>query len=393
MLSFPDKSLFRLDRHVKLPNGNAKKGGGVCLYVDNKYSKFCKIVTTTTMSNEEIEILTISVRKPGLKHMNITVIYKPPKTNVQTVIDFLKNGQNELMSRNQELWLMGDFNTDFLIRDNTDTKKFVSFFRNHGLSQLISKVTRPNKYKGSCIDWIVTNSPFMIYCGATNVLISDHLTIFCVRKKKRENNRIVYRVVRDYRNYSEPILSQLLRNHNWDNLKNSRNPNEQWDILYYVILEILSVMCPFKRYKQREVIKPWLNAEIYREIRYRERCLNVFRCTGCQRYLELARKSRNRITLLITRAKINYFKTILDANAKNPKKFWRILKGFTDINPGKNTSSSFIDPVTNDEVLSCDTPDFLNNYFVDIIDRLGIVDPINTYQDFENLYEIKNYVS
>ena len=79
MLSFPGKSLFRLDRQTKLANGATKKGGGICVYIDNKYSKFCKAISSCSVSNADLEILTIGLMKPGLKFMNISVVYKPPQ--------------------------------------------------------------------------------------------------------------------------------------------------------------------------------------------------------------------------------------------------------------------------------------------------------------------------
>ena len=143
--------------------------------------------------------------------MNISVVYKPPKSNVTTVTDFFKDVHQDLFVPNGEIWLLGDFNTDFLVRDSINTKKLVIFFRNNGLSQLISEITRPNKFKGTCIDWIITNSLFVLHSGVSNVLISDHLTVFCVRKKKRENTCTVYRVFRDLKNYSQQNFINLLR--------------------------------------------------------------------------------------------------------------------------------------------------------------------------------------
>ena len=251
--------------------------------------------------------------------MNITVLYKSPKTAPKTVIDYLKMKQNDIVPCNVKFWLLGDFNVDFLVRDNVNTKKFVSYFRNIGLTQLISYVTRPNIYRGSCIDWIVTDSPFVQHSGVTNVLISDHLTVFCVCKKKRENNRMVYRTYRDFRNYSKENCVQLLKNSNWEFLSSLNDPNEQWELLRNKALEILSVMCPYKRYKQREEIKPWLTSEIYCEIRYREKCLNLFRITGNQYYFKLACTVRNRVNALVDQAKSSYFRNLLNTNAKKRK--------------------------------------------------------------------------
>ena len=104
----------------------------------------------------------------------------------------------------------------------------------------------------------------------------------------------------------------------------------------------------------------------------------MFRSTGCQHYLRLAFKARNKITAMIDRAKSNYFKNVLNDNAKNPKKFWQILKGFTDNNPRNRNISNFVDPVTNAEYSNSDTADFLNSYFVNIVERLNITNPDNT---------------
>ena len=147
-------------------------------------------------------------------------------------------------------------------------------------------------------------------------------------------------------------------------------------------------MCPLKRYKQREVVKPWLTPEIYRAIRSREQSIKVFQSTGCQHYYKLACTLRNRINVMIDQAKANYFKNVLHTNSKNPKKFWRILKNFTDNNPDRNVSSNFIDPVSKMDIPSHETPDFLNAYFVNIVERLNIVTPDNTFMDFENLYNV-----
>ena len=148
----------------------------------------------------------------------------------------------------------------------------------------MTDITRPSKYRGSCIDWIVTNSTFVLHSGVSNVLILDRLTVYCIKKKHRENTRTVFRVFRNFKNYSKPNFIQLLKNYDWNPLRNSQDPNYQWELLYKRILEILSIMCPFKRYNQREIVKLWLTPDIYREMRYREKCLNVFRSTRCQQY-------------------------------------------------------------------------------------------------------------
>ena len=137
MLKFPGKTLFRLDRQSTLQTGKTKKGGGVCNYIDNKFSKYCQVIQECSTSNEDIDIFTLSLRKPGLKFMNVSVLYKPPKTSSKKLVDYLKSVSAEVMPHNVELWILGYFNTDFLVRDNDNTKKLISYFHSIGLSQLI----------------------------------------------------------------------------------------------------------------------------------------------------------------------------------------------------------------------------------------------------------------
>ena len=131
------------------------------------------------------------------------------------------------MPQNIELWVLGDFNTDFLVRDNDSTKKLTSYLRSIGLYQLINQITRPGIHKGTCIDWKLTNSPFVKHSGSSYDLISDHLAVFAVRKKDRENTKCIYRTVRDVSNYNKDIFVDLLRNYDWDTLKNNPNPDAQ----------------------------------------------------------------------------------------------------------------------------------------------------------------------
>ena len=90
--------------------------------------------------------------------MSICCLYRPANGNIKKCIDFLKKMFQRCKS---EIWLVGDFNIDFLDRANVGRKKFLSSFNIFGLRQLINEITRPHSKGGTCIDWIVTNSQFL----------------------------------------------------------------------------------------------------------------------------------------------------------------------------------------------------------------------------------------
>ena len=59
----------------------------------------------------------------------------------------------------------------------------------------------------------------------------------------------------------------------------------------------------------------------------------------------------------------------------------RIIKSFTDNTSDSNVIPNFKDPLTHDTIPTRDLPDFLNSFFVDIADRLGIVNPATPLYD------------
>ena len=136
-IQFPGKRVFRSDR-----NG---RGGGVCIYIDSKIAPFCDIAKATTFSNRNLEIVSINIRKPGMKHMFICTVYRPPRGNVKIAVDRL----HEILSNRElfkkEIWLLGDFNVDYLDRNQPNLIKFNELFKKFGCIQLISDITRPGK--------------------------------------------------------------------------------------------------------------------------------------------------------------------------------------------------------------------------------------------------------
>ena len=201
----------------------------------------------------------------------------------------------------------------------------MNIFKPFGLRQLIQSITRPNRSGGTCIDWIVTNSDYIRQSGVYDIYISDHLPVYCIKKKAREHHRCTYRMCRDLSNYDNVNFCTLLRYANWAQVELSHDMCEMWDLLYKQTLDILAIMCPFKKYKQRENVSPWMSADIYKAMRLCDKYISLFRASGCQYYLELTRRSRNRVNQIVNNAKSEYIRRRLRENNSNPRKFWRII--------------------------------------------------------------------
>ena len=309
--------------------------------------------------------------------MLISCLYRPPRGKIQNCIDRLTETYARRENAKVEIWLIGDFNVDFLKRGESNLVKFLNFFKRFGCTQLINDTTRPGKHKCSCIDWIVTNSNFISESSATDMMLSDHYVVYCIKKKSRERVSYVYRYFRNYKLYNAQNFINLFRL-GLDSLEQNfleiGDPNVLWKHVYDIATGILEVMCPFRRYRQREFPTPWMTPDIYTEIRLRARFVKLFNRFRSNNFLILLRRQRNKVNSLIDNAKRDYIINSLHQNSKNPKKFWRIVNNMLKGSSEKSHTVQFIDPDSNDPMPDGFQADFLNSYFCNISKRLGLSD-------------------
>ena len=142
------------------------------------------------------ECITVRVQKPNNRFMYIMCMYNPPTGSSEGFITFLRNFVNIQHVARSEIWILGDFNMNYLIRNNLEIMNVNKFLKEYNLTQLISLPTRLTTPGGSCIDWIITNSQFIDKEGILNDLLSDHFPVYVVRKKPREKINKVRKSVR-----------------------------------------------------------------------------------------------------------------------------------------------------------------------------------------------------
>ena len=172
-------------------------------------------------------------------------------------------------------------------------------------------------------------------------------------------------------NYDSEIFKNLLVCEKWDEFDNTQDVNQLWKIFNAKLIDILAIMCPFKRFKQREKITPWIGPDIYRAMRERDFYIKLFKITRCHKYLVESRPLRNKVNGLIHRAKSDYIKSQLRSN-RNPKKFWRIIKDSLKPKDDVTMSARYIDPLNGEYVDTGNEANFLNEYFVNIVKNLYI---------------------
>ena len=193
------------------------------------------------------------------------------------------------------------------------------FTKKLGLRNLINTITRPNIRGGTCIDLIMTDSIYVLDAGVLNDFISDHYSIFSIRKKKRESHITVKRKVRDYRVFNENVFETILKGKNWDDFNATPNPDVQWEVILKYVNEILAIMCPYKIVNTRKKVTLWLTPDIYKAIREKKSLVKHYKAGKDPEILKALRTKRNYVNNLIEKSKSEYIKNMLRTNARKPK--------------------------------------------------------------------------
>ena len=87
------------------------------------------------------------------------------------------------------------------------------------------------------------------------------------------------KTVQDYAKYDHDDFRILITNSNWDLFDNLIDPNLQLEVMLDVVLNILSIMCPFKKVFARKTIIPWLSTNIYHTIREKKILVKKYKRT------------------------------------------------------------------------------------------------------------------
>ena len=370
LVELNDKIIFRCDRHTNISDFRKNTfGGGVCVYIAKPFSSFSNKISHHTLVCKDFEIITISIDKPNFRKMLVVCVYKPPSGKIENCITFLKQILSDPEFIKREIWILGDFNVDLLKRNDPRVISLQAFSKSKGLEQKILEITRPNRQSGSCIDLIMTNCAFVQSSGTLDDYVSDHYTVYCIRKKHKENKECYLKSARQYRNYNHDDFVNLLRAKNWTLYDNMKDLDQQWIFIKQAALEILSIMCPYKTVHVRKSSTPWITPDIFNSIKAKQDLIRIYKATKTHDTLNRMRVLRNELNSKIDKAKAAYIVNKLHLYGKHPKKFWRIINDMikhtnaADISTMEFKNSQGI-KVTKDEI-----PDFMNNYFATIAER------------------------
>ena len=88
--------------------------GGLACYLSNSLSPDTQLLVPICVTTPDIELLVLKISCKGKKTRIICTVYRPPDGDVDSLLHALENALLVYDLSNNEIWIVGDFNIDYL---------------------------------------------------------------------------------------------------------------------------------------------------------------------------------------------------------------------------------------------------------------------------------------
>lgn len=310
--------LYRKDRD--------KYGGGVAFYIREHFG----VLLREDLMNSYIEDIWVEISVPHCKPILAGCCYRPPSANLQ-YLDRICESMNRVTDENKAIFLLGDFNIDWMAKNCSLTKKLKSMADTCNFTQMIIHPTRivmkANKVStSSCIDLIFTNVQEL--CSkAVSVAVgcSDHNLIALTKKTKIPKSGARILLSRSYKRFNQDLFINEVQSVQWTEVCQEKDVNKALNIFMDIINKIIDKYAPLRKRSVKTKNAPWLDDELKCLMLQRDKAKEVGQKLGSDYNKKFYCKLRNRVSKLNHIKKREYYKQKIRSAAGDSKKIWKTL--------------------------------------------------------------------
>ena len=253
-------------------------------------------------------------------------LYRSPASSVIDFLSCLDRLLNDYVTKNVNIILAGDLNIN--LADNDMSSKLKSIFDSYNIVDTIYEPTRVTVSTATTIDHIATNmKEKIIAAGIIESCISDHsaqyLELSNTYGKSKQNITKTFRQLKE-RNLEN--LIRLLKQESWEDVKNSVNIDDKWDVFYKVFKMHYDMACPVLTKKVRNGYTKVNIPSYIIELRKKAKdCYVLYKSTSSdffkKRYSRYRREYLNELKI----NKRKYYRHIIQTSKNASKTLWEIV--------------------------------------------------------------------
>ena len=345
-------SIHRLDR--------SRHGGGLLIFVKSVY--VCSMLFKGSV-DFECMVMSVSCGKNNYctsPDLTTALFYRPPNAGHAPLDSLFSTFCNLFTVCSCNLYLVGDFNIDFISKLSPLYHKLLSIVSSFNLTQVVTEPTRVTSSTMTLIDLIFVSSINSVKsCVTVSPLANaDHfglqliLSISSLRRLQKSVPRKLWRYsLADWQKAAE-----LLECVEWDLILPS-DADEYWRNWKSYFMQIMEICIPHTNAKVKRN-PPWLNRSILNAIKKRDTLFRSAKASGNLSDRLKYNRKRNQVVSMLRESKKNYFDNQL--NQADAKVFWKTVRVL-------NRDNSASIPTLSDGTMTADTnlekASVLNRYF------------------------------
>ena len=280
-------------------------------------------------------------------------------------------------SPSAKVWIGGDFNlADIDWEDSSAascdqnskiSNQLLDIMHDHSLTQIIDKPTRTTETTQNILDLFFTNCPDMVNRHDVIPGLSDHdIPLLDISTRITLNKKAPRKIFLYRKGNIEGLVSDLTKFSDTfcENYKNpkSNNVNLMWTDLKHNILEYMEKHIPSKTINSSNHQAAWINSELKREIRNRNRLYSKAKLSNNTNDWDNFKNQKRLTQSAIRKAYWSHIEnnvlggTEEENFGETQKKFWRHVKSMkkdrTGTSPLKENGFLVSDPKSKAEILS-----------------------------------------
>ena len=360
-------------------------GGGVCIYVADKYEA---AVEDMRLAGAEAVLVRISCS--GRPVCSVLPVYRAPSGSPAA---FLADWEARLPSLPTNSVVVGDLNFDLNSKNSLDNNSlnYLRIMSSNGFFNIIDSPTRYGDTKISLLDHIFVNnlSNSMLSCTIDTDLIADHLPIAgFVKFRNPASHNVNANLKAKITKLDRILLTEKIADPEcWSSVLGCNEANSAFQLFTETFQQKLteaSMTKTRKASKKHTFKQPWMSHAITKKIEQREKFRKLCNTYPFDKKIERKYKHfRNSVKNDISKAKKAYYQAEFEQCKTNSNEKWKFLNKVLNKNKTIDPIPSFLD--NNNEKTSSvpEMADIFNSFFTKIGEGLAEkLPPSTTNFDF-----------
>ena len=328
-------------------------GGGVGLFIDNKYKDYEILKEESIFLPHVYESIWVKIKIKNGKDKIIGNVYRPntaPLANLEQALNIHSQILDQILANKNhakcEIQILSDFNVNLLnFETHGLTSDYIDYFISKSFLPIITLPTRIKHQSASLIDHIWTNKACNVYnSGILINSLSDHFPVFYIEEGKQKKFEMPEKITRKINAKTIPAFCNILKSTKWHSITSETNPANAFTKFFDIFNSARDMAFPVIRVKPKPIIfkhSPWMTPGLKISQKTKELLFSKkLKCPNVQNFVKF--KEYNKIYNRLRRsAKKLYYDKQFKLFSKNSKQTWSLIREVIGTSKQKNQLPNF----------------------------------------------------